>query len=213
MPPGALASGDLNVRARLRLAKQSPGLPRLEGYLEIWIKGTEFRVRDETGRAFRQILNDIAAPRGLGQAPRTIEEIMDMSSRIRNQAEWGAIEFSGNLATNRALIREAGRSPWETEAEEIVPGAGQIVTGSSEERLTPVKTLTLFGRACTEYQGFLEGEDLGFPYKSMITRIVSPPYIFINEVRDAANQDYYFIREVVDFDEGTVTNLEIEPQV
>jgi len=210
MHPGGLASGDLNVRARLRLSKKSPGLPRLEGYLEIWIKGTEFRVRDDTGRSFREILNDIAAKRGLGHSPRTLEEIMDMSSRIRRQSEWGATEFSGNMATNRALIREAGQSPWEIEAEEIAPVPGQILTDSLEEHLTPVGTVTLLGRTCTEYQGFLEGEEAGAGYKSKIKRLVSEPFLFVNEVHDAVNLDYYFIREVVDFAEGNLTAADIE---
>ena len=164
-----------NVHVRLRLSRKGPGLPKRDGYMDIWMKGTEFRVRDETGRFVYEILGDIAAKRGLGQAPRTIEEIMDISSRFGNEAERGATELIGDTATNQGMIHEPGKAPWTIEAKEIAPVARQIFTDGLEEKLEPVKTITQFRHSCIEYHGFVEGKDDNASYKNEIARIVSPP--------------------------------------
>ncbi|HEX3045994.1 MAG TPA: hypothetical protein VHY08_14650, partial [Bacillota bacterium] len=200
------------IYARIRLSRNGPCLPRREGYLEIWIKGAKFRIRDATGRYLDEILGDIGAGQGLGQAPRTLEEIMDISHRVFHETKPVVTELSGDTATNWGLVCEPGQAPWTIEAGKIVSVARQIFTDGLEKQLEPVKTVTRFGRVCVDYHGFITGEEGGAPYKSEFTRIVSPPFVFLNEVRDAENSDYYYIREAVDFEVDKVTDAEVEPQ-
>jgi len=206
-----MASEKPNVHVRLLSSMMAPGLPKREGYIDIWMKGTKFRVRDETGRYAAEILGDIASKRGLGQAPHTIEEIMDIWSHVLDETDRGVTELIGDIATNRGLIHEHGQAPWTIEAEAITSAAKQIFTDGLEKQLELVKTMTRFGRTCTEYHGFVEGEDDGVIYNSEITRIISPPFVFLNEVHDAEDSNYYYIREFVDFEEGKVTNADVEP--
>ena len=38
-----IARENLNVFARVRLSRKGPGLPKREGCMDIWIKGSKFR--------------------------------------------------------------------------------------------------------------------------------------------------------------------------
>jgi hypothetical protein len=127
-----------------------------------------------------------------------------------NDWQQGATEFIGDMASKHGCIYEPESAPWMIETEEIAPVVEQIFTDGLEAQLDSIETLTRFGRTCTKYHGFVEGEDGGAPYKSEIKRIVSPPFLFLNEVRDAEQSDYYYIREFVEFEEGKVTDKEVE---
>lgn len=202
---------NMNVYVRLHWSMKGPGLPKREGYMDIWMKGAKFRVRDETGRHVSEILGDITTKRGLGQAPLTIEDIMDISSGVLDGTEHDVTELFGDLATNRGLVNEPGQAPWTIEAETIAPAARQIFTDGMDEKLVPVKSMTKFGRICTEYHGVVEGQEEDAKYRNAITRIVSPPFIFQNEVHDAENTNYYYIHRFVEFAVGKVTNEDLEP--
>ncbi|HEX3532553.1 MAG TPA: hypothetical protein VH988_36305 [Thermoanaerobaculia bacterium] len=39
-----------NVKVRLRLVRRIPALPVRDGFQQIWLKGTRFRLRDDSGR-------------------------------------------------------------------------------------------------------------------------------------------------------------------
>lgn len=200
-----------NVYARLVLAKKGPVLPKIEGVVEIWIKSPKFRVRDNTGRFVYEICGDIASNRGLGQPPQSIEEIIDIQSRFRDKPAFGVTELFGDIASGQGLVCESEKAPWVIEAKKIAPVAEQIFSPEIEKYLKPVRATNRFERACTEYRGFLEGEEDGTKFKSEIRLIISPPFVFLNEVHDAEISSYYFIRECVDFREGKVTDVDVEP--
>lgn len=202
-----------NVKARLRLSRKGPGLPAREHYMDIWMKGSGFRVRDESGRDVAAILGDLSASNGLGASPHSIEEIMDVWSQSRdaNQEDSGATELYGNLATNEGWVRRRGQAAWPIAADKLAPAAEQILAGEVDTRLQPRGQVTCLGRICIEYDGFLEGEEQEVPYKSAVTRVVSPPYLLSSVVRDIQNAGHYYTREIVALEEGATTDTELTP--
>jgi len=193
-----------NVRVRLRRVQRSPGLPVREGTLQIWLKGTRFRVRDEAGRRLSAILADLSAENGLGAAPRTLEEMMDIQSESRIPAD-GVTDLYGDLATDEGWVCRKAQPAWRTEAAELAPAAAQSLTGELAG-LEPRGHVTRLGRACTEYQGALEGG-------SAVTYIVSPPYLLLSHVHAADDADHSYTREVVALEEGAVTDEDLAPPV
>jgi hypothetical protein len=178
--------------------------------MDIWAKGTRFRIRDESGRDISAILGDISAVRGLGVAPNSMEKIMDIWSQSYNKGA-GVTELYGDLATGKGLVYRRGQNPWPIEAAKIVPAVEQIIAGELEKQLEPRGQTKRLGRAATEYHGYLEGEDQGIPYKSEVTRVVSPPYLLFSKVSNAQNADDSYIREIVSLDEGIVADSDLTP--
>lgn len=161
-----------NIRATVRMMKHAPPLPPEETVLEIRMKDTRFRVRDEGGHSASAILADLSAPSSLGAWPHTIEKMMDIVSRARTPPR-GATEFWGDLATGIGFIAETGQPPWQVDAATIAPAALQILGGAPRVPL---------------------------------------PYV-ISDVRDPNNPRFSFIREIVAFEEGVVTDAELAPPV
>jgi hypothetical protein len=200
-----------NVKVRLRLTAKGPALPARENYLEIWIKGTRFHVRDESGRDVASILRDITAPRGLGDPPHSVEEIMDMWSQSLN-TRIGATELFGDLSTDEGIVCRAGQDPWQLPAGRLAPAARQILLDELEPaQLEHRSDNTRFNRPATEYHGFVGGTDQGIGYKNEITRVVAPPYVLYSDVRDADNAGHYYTREIVSLEENVVADTELSP--
>ena len=202
-----------NVRARLRLSRMGPGLPPRDSYMDIWLKGTRFRVRDEAGRHVAAILEDLSASRGLGAAPRSMEEIMDIWSQAPDMsaAAPAATELYGDLATGQGWVRRGGQAAWPMAAEKLAPAAEQILAGGLDQRLERLGEVTRLGRPGTEYHGFLEGEEQGHAYTSAVTRVVSPPYLVFSHVHDARNPGHYYTCEIVALEEGAATDPDLTP--
>ncbi len=200
-----------NVKARLRLTRKAPALPRRESYLSIWIKGTRFRVREESGREAAKIVGDVLAARGLGEPVRTMEEIMDARSQARAGVAGAVTDMYGDLATNEGWVYRGQEPGWLITAEELAPAARQIFFKEPNRQLEPRGQVTHLGRPATEYHGFVEGEEEGIPYKSEVTQIISPPYLLFCSVRDAKNADHYFTRAVVSLEEGVATDEDVTP--
>jgi hypothetical protein len=199
-----------NVKARLRLSKSGPGLPPRQSEMDIWMKGTRFRVRDQAGRDVGAILGDLEQKRGLGAFPASMEDIMDVWSRSLSAVDPGVTELYGDLATGKGWVLSGNQPAWPIAAEQLAPAAEQILTAESEERLEPRGRVTRLGRSATEYQGVVEGEDQGSRYRSNVTRIVSPPYLLLSSVRDASNVDHSYTREVLSLEEGAATDSDLE---
>lgn len=202
-----------NVKARLRLSRKGPGLPARENHMDIWMKGTRFRIRDESGRDVAAILGDLSASNGLGASPSSIEEIMDVWSQSQkaNDVTHIATELYGDLATNEGWVRRRGETPWPIKAEELAPVAEQILDRELNARLEPRGEVSCLGRLCTEYEGFLAGKDQVTPYKSAVTRIVSPPYVLSSIARNTKNPSHFYAREIIALDEGIVTDKDLAP--
>jgi hypothetical protein len=191
----------------------SPALPPREHYMDIWMKGTRFRVRDESGRHVAEILGDLSAPRGLGAPARSIEEMMDIWSQAQDgeAAARGVTELYGDLATGEGWVLRGEQAAWPIPADDLAPVAEQILAGELDEQLQPRGQATRLGRPSTEYHGILEGQDEGIPYRSEVTRVVSPPYLLLSEVRNPQNADHSYTREVVSLVEGATADPDLTP--
>jgi hypothetical protein len=202
-----------NVKARLRLSRMGPGLPRRESYMDIWMKGTRFRVRDESGRHVAEILGDLSAIRGLGAPAHSIEEIMDIWSQSSDTgaASRHVTELYGDLGTGEGWVLRGEHPAWTIPANELSAAAEQILVRGLDKQLRPRRQVTRLGRSSTEYHGFLEGEDEGIPYKSEVTQVVSPPYLLLSKVSNAQNADHYYTREVISLLEGVTSDSDLTP--
>ena len=200
-----------NVKARLRLSRKGPGLPERESYMDIWMKDTRFRVRDESGRDLASILADLSATNGLGSSPHSIEEIMDIWSQSRDEGMLGPTELYGDMATNEGWVRRGKEDAWSISAEDIAPAAEQILVDQVATHLQPAGEITCLGRSCNKYSGFLEGEVQGTPFKSAVTQIIFEPYLLSSIVRDSKNADHYYSREIIALEEGAATDKEVTP--
>jgi hypothetical protein len=187
---------------------KGPALPVREYYLEIWTKGSRFRVREESGRHISEILADLSAVRGLGKAHRSIEEIMDVS-RQTSESSSDRSEMYGDLATGSGLVFWVQPDPWSMSAAELSSVANQIFSDGPGPNLLPQGHETQLGRKAAVYGGFFEGEEDGVRFKTEITQRIASPYLLLNGSRDAANAGHYFIREIVTLEEDVVADRDL----
>lgn len=199
-----------NVKARLRLSRKAPALPARESYIDIWLRGSRFRVCDEAGRSVSEILDDLASPRGLGATPVSMEGIMDVRSQSQI-ANAGPTELFGNHATGRGLAFHHGQKPWPMNPEELAPAAEQIFADGTQQRLESGEFEIRLGRRAKVYHGFLTGKIRGMRFKSEVKQVISPPYLLFCHVRDAANANYFCTRELISLEEKIVTAKDLNP--
>lgn len=201
-----------NVKVRLRLTKIGPDLPDREYYMTVWLKDRCFHICDEAGRGLTELLGDLSAPRGLGVLPHSLEEMMDIHSEaLEAPGAYGTTELYGDLATSSGWVFEYQQTGWPIIAAELAPLAEQILAPALYPSLMPGKSVTRLSRQGTEYRGFLEGEEAGFPYKSAVTCIIAAPYLLFSHVRDMRLARLSYTREVVVLEEGVVTDADITP--
>ncbi|MGH3797053.1 MAG: hypothetical protein ACRDSP_19440 [Pseudonocardiaceae bacterium] len=200
-----------NVCARLRRTHTAPGIQPSETTLTIWLWNTAFRVRDEAGRPYSDVVNDVRSARGFGATPRTMEEFMDTSYRSRHSTDRDPTELYGDFQTGEATVREAGQDPWPVSPEVIAPVAAQLLTDGREAELELVSTTTYLDRPCAEYRFTLTGDEDGVPYRSDVRRLVSGPFVLLQEVRDERISQLATVTEVVELNEGTVTDADLRP--
>ena len=199
------------MKARLRLARRWPALPASENHLDIWMDGARFRVRDESGREANAILRDVSAARGLGAPPHSMEEIMDEWTQTLKPAVV-ATELRGDLVSGAGEVCRVGQRARPVPAAQLAPAARQILVDETElARLEKCGPQFRLGRPATEYRGCTEGADEGVPYRSIVTLLVSPPYLLLRSVRDAQNGNHYYTREIVALEEGAVSGRELNP--
>jgi hypothetical protein len=201
-----------NVRARLRRTHTAPGIRPDETTLLIWLRDSAFRVRDEAGRPYSEVMDDVRSARGFGATPRSMEEFMDASSRARHSTTGrAATELYGDLQTGEGAVREAGQNPWPVSPAVIAPVAAQLLTEGREAESEPVSTTTYLDRPCTNYRFTLTGDEDGMPYRSAVRWLVSGPFVLFREVRDERINELATITEVVELEEGTVTATDLRP--
>jgi hypothetical protein len=216
-PEGAIVSepGFPNVRARVRWSRKAPSLPDREDFMEIWMKGSRFHVRDESGRHLSEIVGDLTAPRGLGSPARTMEDFMDASSAARRKAKEGAgkpTELFGDVATDRGWVYPPKGERWASPAKNLAPAATQILSEGREAGLDSAGKSTRLGREATEYHGVLTVKDDGREFQNDVTRVIAPPFLLLDQIRDAnAPERHFFVREIVSLEEGTVTDADVTP--
>lgn len=200
-----------NVRARLRRTHTAPGLRSSETTLTIWLRNTAFRVRDEAGRPYSYVVNDVRSARGFGATPRTMEEFMDTSYRSRHPTGRNATELYGDVQSGEGMVQEAGQDPWPVNPEVIAPVAAQLLTDGREAQTGPVSTTIFLDRPCVEYRVTLTGDEDGIPYRSDVRWLVSGPFVLFREIRDEHISELATVTEVVALTEGTVTDADLRP--
>jgi hypothetical protein len=197
-----------NVRARLRSTLLHPSLPVRRSEMAIWLKDTRFRVRDEAGRHVAAILDDVSAPRGLGAPVRSLEEAMDIWAQSQDGRS-SATELYGDRASSEACVRRGDQPPWTMPADALAAVAEQILAGEPDARLQAHGPVTRLGRQAMEYRGVVRGEDDAGSYECEVTRIISPPYLLLNEVRNACNAKHARLVEVIALEEGACSDADL----
>jgi hypothetical protein len=210
VPATATATSDElpNARVRLRLHSRGPVVGERTIEQTIWLRGARFRVRDEAGRHLSEILADVTAPAGLGDAPRTMEEIMDRKAAARRPPT-GPTEIYGDLADDTAWIYRRNDKPWSKPARELVPIARQPLADRRTDGLAAGATSTVLGRSATEYRGELEVTEEGNTRKNAVRRVAAPPFLMVDDVRDAGNPGHFYVREVIELELDVVTDADV----
>jgi hypothetical protein len=198
-----------NVHARLRRVHTAPGIQPATAVLSIWLRQGAFRIHDETGRWYSEIMDDVRSERGFGATPRTIEDFMDAAARARHVADRDATEIYGDLETGEGTVREAGRSPWPVDPTVIVPVAAQLFADGRELDIEPTSITTYLGRPCTEYRFTLTGREDTTHYRSAVRWLVSGPFVLYREVRDEHIHELSTVTEVIELNEGAVTDSDL----
>jgi hypothetical protein len=201
-----------NVHVRLRVAQRQPSIPPRDSQLEIWLSGTRFHVRDLTGQPIQDLLGDVTAPRQLGVPARTIEDMMDRHSAAQHpDVNPPPTELFGDLSSDDGWVYPSDGDRRQVRASRLAPVAEQILARDKANGLAPGATSTRLGRPCTEYRGVVTVTEDGEPYKNEVTRVIAPPYLLFEDIRDAANAGMSYVREIVALDEGTVTDADLTP--
>ncbi len=188
------------LRAVVRRTRTAPATPPAEHRLEIRLRGDTFRVVDADGRTYAEVAAEVAAPRGFGLLPRTIEEFMDTTAAALRGPAAAPSEFAGDLATGRGTVVEAGRAPREVPVQLVAPIAEQVLAGDLVAGRAPAGAAEHLGRACAEYRFALTGEDEGRPFRSNVRLLVWEGLVVVREVRDAELDDLRAVAEVVELD-------------
>jgi hypothetical protein len=199
-----------NVRARLRRVRRAPFAPTSETSTVIWLSGARFHVRDESGRGYADIVGDVTSERGFGRTPRTMEGLMDAWDAFHRSSD-EMTDLYGDLETGEAVVRETGGEPWTANVEAIRPVAEQLLADGRETILQPVGESTYLGRPCREYRFAIDGEENGVRYRSEVRWLVSGPFVLLREVRDTPPGEMHALTEVLELDEGVVTEAELRP--
>jgi hypothetical protein len=205
-------SGYPNAHARLHLTQHTPGKPPREAQIEIWLKGSRFRVRELSGRVLPEILADLNDPRQLGALPRTIEDMMDRGDAERGRRSHpGATELFGELGADEGWVLAPNRARTAMRARTLAPIAEQILARDRGTGLTPGASALQLGRTGTEYTGTVTVSADGKHYQNTVTRVIAPPYVLLDSARSAANAELSYVREIVALDEGSVTDADVTP--
>jgi hypothetical protein len=200
----------LNVHAHLRLTQEQPAAPPRIVELEIWWRGSRFRVRDLAGRRLEEIIADLEAPRGLGAPARSMEDFMDRSSAARRPPR-SPTELYGDLATGDGWIFRVSAAPRSEPAAELARVAEQILAHGKDAGLRRIGDVTVLGRAAAEYRGTASVTEDGTPYHNEVYRVIAAPYLLIEKLHDSQVPALSYQRELISLDEGGVSDADVAP--
>ncbi len=122
-----------------------------------------------------------------------------------------ATELYGDRAGSEAWVRRGDQPPWPMPADTLAAVAEQILAGEPDARLPALGPVTRLGRQAMEYRGVLRGEDQAGAYACEVTRIVSPPYLLLSEVRNARNAGHARTLEAVTLEQGACSDADLAP--
>lgn len=203
-----------NVHARLRLTKRGIGVPEQQDELEIWIRGTRFRIRDAQGRSVTDLIADLDEPRGLGAQARTMEEIMDRQSQADHRAATASprpSDLYGDRATDAGRVYPARGEPRPIAARRIAPLVDQIFARDRASGLARAGEVTRLGRAAVEYRDTVPVVADGKPAANVVVRVIASPFLLLDAAHDATVPAMSYVREIVALDEGPVSEADVTP--
>jgi hypothetical protein len=162
-----------NLYMRQHWRQQSPGIKGWQGEVEYWILGGQFRMVDHAGRYLYELLP--SPSRGLGYMPRTLEEIMDLNSRIKTDTiarRPTEVVFGDEKET--AWLTEHGEEGRSIDVTQVAGLREQLMAKEWIQQLHPGKEVQYAGTIMMEYRGILTGELDGHPYRNTcLLRIVN----------------------------------------
>ena len=194
-------------------ASSCAGPPRLRvprtasAEIVFWLAGARFRLRDETGRPFPDVLADVTAARGLGATARSMEDFMGAWTPTEHARR--PTEVFVDAASDEAFVIEADADPWRRPAAELLALTDQVLSHGRETGLRPAGERRFLDRVCREYLFTIEGEEQGTPYRTEVGWLVSGPYILRRELRDSTLGRLSVVSEVVELDEGVVGDADV----
>jgi hypothetical protein len=198
-----------NAYARLHLSRRAA--ISFDSEVEIWLKGTRFRVRDLASRELHEIVEDVTAPRGLGMPVRSFEELLDQLSAPDWRRGSPPTELYGDVATGEGWVYLPDRARQPVPAAELAPAAEQILSRDKTAEFEASVPVTRLGRAATEYRLTLFATVEGQPYQSAVTRVVAGPFLLLEEVHDIAAASLSHTRTILSIDEGSVSEADVTP--
>jgi hypothetical protein len=198
-----------NVHVRLRLAGRAA--VSFDSEVDIWLKGTRFRVRDSASRLLHEIIEDVTTPDGLGMSVHSFEELLDQSSAPDWRRGSPPTELYGDTATGKGWVYLPDRPRRAVSAAEMAPAAEQILSRGKTAGLAATGPTSRLGLAATEYRGTLSATVDGEPYQSSVSRVVAGPFVLLEEVRSVATPSLSHTRTILAIEEGSVSDADVTP--
>ena len=195
-----------NVYLKVRLTQTDLTLPKLEGIFEIWMKDSECKVSDNTGRYGYEILNDFKHERGLGQPPSSMEEIMDIQTRRTSAEKPVPIQFYLDTQSMKGSFKKGDEASTEMDASELFILPGKFLSANLREGLEPDGDTTFLGLKCDTYSVDTNGEIDNGKYTTHHRIIAYKDYILFSEAKDSVLENYALKLEVIEMKEGKVTD-------
>jgi hypothetical protein len=195
-------SGYPNVHLRLHLTQCVPDNPPRKNEIEVWLKDTRFRVRELTGRRLDEILADATEPRQLGAPPRAIANVIDRAPPT---------ELYGDLETDEGWVYRLDRPRAPVRAAVLAPVAEQILADGKASGLEGGRPSTRLGRSSIAYRGQIHVSANGEQFHNTVIRVISPPYVLLDDTHNTRNTEQAYMREVTALEEGIVTDAEVTP--
>jgi hypothetical protein len=198
-----------NVHVRLRLAGRAA--VSFDSEVDIWLKGTRFRLRDSASRLLHEIIEDVTTPDGLGMSVHSFEELVDQSSAPEWRRGSPPTELYGDIATGKGWVYLPDRPRRPASAAELAPAAEQILSRGKTKGLEATGPATRLSRAATEYRGTLSATVDGQPYQTSVSRVVAGPFVLLEEVRSVDTPSMSHTRTILAIEEGSVSDADVTP--
>ncbi len=190
-----------NARLRLLRRAAAPGAPSREDTVTVWLDGSRLKLRDESGRPFPDVLDEVTSPRGFGRPARSIEDLMAAWTPATTSQP---TEILVDLGAGETVVRERGDEPWRIPVGTTRALVDLVLTGGREQALTPTGEERFLERDCRAYRFTLDGTEDGVRFSTVVDWLVSGPYLLRRELRDADNSGRWMTSEVVELVEGDV---------
>ncbi len=196
-----------SARVRLLRRTAAPAAPSREDVITVWLDGSRLRLRDDSGRPFPDVLEEVTSPRGFGRATRSLEDLMGAWTPAPTAPR--PTDILVDRGSDQTVVSEGGGEPWRIPVGSTDALADLVLTRGRERSLDPVGHEQLLGRDCLDYRFRLEGDEETIPFATEVRWLVAGPYLLRRELRDADNPGRWLTSEVVELVEGDTSMPEV----